>query len=167
MRNFDTACQHTVAGSESFPVFFPVLLEVGRLKVRLRTAWAKTPTLSSGPNWRSRFWRWRLAPMGRKIYLIRGSLWLGQRIRGRETAPVCGAFAIAIGGSRFGADGLVQLGGFEPPTSGSTIRRSNQLSYSCMARGPEPKSEGPQKQDGPGLPARLLRTGWRRARAEL
>ena len=73
--------------------------------------------------------------MGRKIYLIRGSLWLGQRIRGRETAPVCGAFAIAIGGSRFGADGLVQLGGFEPPTSGSTIRRSNQLSYSCMPGG--------------------------------
>ena len=26
---------------------------------------------------------------------------------------------------------LVQLGGFEPPTSGSTDRRSNQLSYSC------------------------------------
>jgi 8-oxo-dGTP pyrophosphatase MutT (NUDIX family) len=33
---------------------------------------------------------------GRKIYLIRGSLWLGRRIRGRETAPVCGAFAVAI-----------------------------------------------------------------------
>ena len=38
---------------------------------------------------------------------------------------------------------LVQLGGLEPPTSGSTIRRSNQLSYSCtkacvfgQARGP-------------------------------
>ena len=27
--------------------------------------------------------------------------------------------------------GMVQLGGFEPPTSGSTNRRSNQLSYSC------------------------------------
>src|SRR3954471_8379591 len=26
---------------------------------------------------------------------------------------------------------VVQLGGLEPPTSGSTIRRSNQLSYSC------------------------------------
>ena len=26
---------------------------------------------------------------------------------------------------------LVQLGGLEPPTSGSTIRRSNQLSYNC------------------------------------
>ena len=26
---------------------------------------------------------------------------------------------------------MVQLGGFEPPTSGSTIRRSNQLSYNC------------------------------------
>ena len=27
--------------------------------------------------------------------------------------------------------GMVQLGGLEPPTSGSTDRRSNQLSYSC------------------------------------
>src|SRR5271163_4419306 len=27
---------------------------------------------------------------------------------------------------------MVQLGGFEPPTSGSTIRRSNQLSYNCI-----------------------------------
>ena len=26
---------------------------------------------------------------------------------------------------------VVQLGGLEPPTSGSTIRRSNQLSYNC------------------------------------
>src|SRR4029078_9083102 len=26
---------------------------------------------------------------------------------------------------------VVQLGGFEPPTSGSTDRRSNHLSYSC------------------------------------
>ena len=28
---------------------------------------------------------------------------------------------------------VVQLGGFEPPTSGSTIRRSNQLSYNCTS----------------------------------
>ena len=27
---------------------------------------------------------------------------------------------------------LVQLGGFEPPTSCSTDRRSNQLSYNCI-----------------------------------
>ena len=30
-----------------------------------------------------------------------------------------------------GLEKVVQLGGLEPPTSGSTIRRSNQLSYNC------------------------------------
>src|SRR6266704_2217320 len=30
---------------------------------------------------------------------------------------------------------MVQLGGFEPPTSGSTDRRSNHLSYSCTDLG--------------------------------
>ena len=29
---------------------------------------------------------------------------------------------------------VVQLGGFEPPTSCSTNRRSNQLSYNCILR---------------------------------
>jgi hypothetical protein len=29
---------------------------------------------------------------------------------------------------------MVQLGGLEPPTSGSTDQRSNQLSYSCTGR---------------------------------
>src|SRR4029077_6204520 len=33
---------------------------------------------------------------------------------------------------------LVQLGGLEPPTSCSTDRRSNQLSYNCILR-PGPK----------------------------
>ena len=28
---------------------------------------------------------------------------------------------------------MVQVGGLEPPTSGSTDRRSNQLSYTCTA----------------------------------
>jgi hypothetical protein len=31
-------------------------------------------------------------------------------------------------------DRLVQLGGLEPPTSWSTAKRSNQLSYSCTFR---------------------------------
>ena len=33
-----------------------------------------------------------------------------------------------------GIEGLVQLGGLEPPTSCSTDRRSNQLSYNCIRR---------------------------------
>src|ERR1700709_466872 len=32
---------------------------------------------------------------------------------------------------------LVQLGGLEPPTSCSTDRRSNQLSYNCILGSPE------------------------------
>ena len=42
---------------------------------------------------------------------------------------------------------VVQLGGLEPPASGSTDRRSNQLSYSCtecengLALRPEPRSQ--------------------------
>lgn len=30
---------------------------------------------------------------------------------------------------------MVQLGGFEPPTSGATNQRSNQLSYNCTRSG--------------------------------
>src|SRR5690242_1399889 len=33
-------------------------------------------------------------------------------------------------------EGMVQVGGLEPPTSGSTDRRSNQLSYTCKALQP-------------------------------
>jgi hypothetical protein len=32
---------------------------------------------------------------------------------------------------------VVQLGGLEPPTSCSTDRRSNQLSYNCILVGPK------------------------------
>ena len=54
---------------------------------------------------------------------------------GYRTAPLgnprggssFGARAMSDGGSRE----VVQQGGFEPPTSGSTDRRSNQLSYCC------------------------------------
>ena len=62
------------------------------------------------------------------------------------------------------ADGdVVQLGGLEPPTFGTTIRRSNQLSYSCTSKpailetaasensrpsGPDPMRPNPQMQAG-------------------
>jgi hypothetical protein len=38
---------------------------------------------------------------------------------------------------------LVQLGGLEPPTSCSTDRRSNQLSYNCILRKRAPKKGVP------------------------
>src|SRR5947209_2038261 len=40
-------------------------------------------------------------------------------------------------GKSFGGMELVQLGGLEPPTSCSTDRRSNQLSYNCILIGPQ------------------------------
>ena len=39
-----------------------------------------------------------------------------------------------VGRSATVASAVVQQGGLEPPTSGSTDRRSNQLSYCCMSR---------------------------------
>ena len=49
----------------------------------------------------------------------------------RESTPECGGFSARLCESELVKNGLVQLGGLEPPTSGSTIRRSNQLSYNC------------------------------------
>src|SRR6266481_1288174 len=39
---------------------------------------------------------------------------------------------------------VVQLGGLEPPTSCSTDRRSNQLSYNCILGSPAPQRGGPR-----------------------
>src|SRR5262245_97612 len=42
---------------------------------------------------------------------------------------------------------LVQLGGLEPPTSWSTAKRSNQLSYSCTRRGSRCNLRAPSRFD--------------------
>ena len=44
---------------------------------------------------------------------------------------------------------MVQLGGLEPPTSWSTARRSNQLSYSCIGS-PQATDWAAAMQAGPG-----------------
>ena len=63
---------------------------------------------------------------------------------------------------------MVQLGGFEPPTSGSTDRRSNHLSYSCTGLGRRLHAPGerletrskPRSWQGPGATiARLVDAG--------
>src|SRR6266853_4944473 len=49
---------------------------------------------------------------------------------------------------------MVQLGGLEPPTSWSTAKRSNQLSYSCTRRKKRAQPHKPKGRDhqgkGPG-----------------
>ena len=70
-----------------------------------------------------------------------------------EMPPKHAIFAAGSVGCEFEEVKLVQLGGLEPPTSGSTIRRSNQLSYNCT-RGAEIRGPHPQMQAGPKLPAR-------------
>ena len=49
---------------------------------------------------------------------------------------------------------MVQLGGFEPPTSCSTDRRSNQLSYNCILCG------GPKKGSANGPETRCNASLW-------
>src|SRR5437870_9700642 len=59
----------------------------------------------------------------------------------RSTATAC-AIARRLRRSKSpGLKSLVQLGGLEPPTSCSTDRRSNQLSYNCILTR-EPPKEG-------------------------
>jgi hypothetical protein len=54
---------------------------------------------------------------------------------------------------------MVQLGGLEPPTSGSTDRRSNQLSYSCTsAAGEAGPARGCFLANAPALQARTVRS---------
>ena len=63
---------------------------------------------------------------------------------------------------------MVQLGGLEPPTSGSTIRRSNQLSYNCTHMAWRPTAKPPAKgaQDRPSMVAQKQKQGLREARRE-
>ena len=101
----------------------------------------KTQTSTSAEKWRLPLQRRRHAPETREFSLFRKSLaFSGESRRGGITAH-CAEYAVQSDGSLIDINGMVQLGGFEPPTSGSTIRRSNQLSYSCM-RGPEGPGAG-------------------------
>ena len=63
---------------------------------------------------------------------------------------------------------LVQLGGLEPPTSWSTAKRSNQLSYSCTRLGSRRNLRAPSCFDKmPTVVARGLPRGARGAGADI
>src|ERR1044071_5639711 len=62
---------------------------------------------------------------------------------------------------------MVQAGGLETPTSGSTDRRSNQLSYACTSgrklggkpvfgKAYNPNAKGPDRRSGPSLHDNLV-----------
>src|SRR5260221_4228839 len=55
--------------------------------------------------------------------------------------------------------GVVQLGGLEPPTSCSTDRRSNQLSYNCILA--KPQKGGPRMGRKLGVTPRFGKAGTR------
>src|SRR5258706_13194982 len=61
-----------------------------------------------------------------------GAAYRGKQGRGHSSATYAH-------GSAWGE--MVQVGGLEPPTSGSTDRRSNQLSYTCTGS-PRPPQKG-------------------------
>src|ERR1700747_831854 len=63
---------------------------------------------------------------------------------------------------------LVQLGGLEPPTSWSTAKRSNQLSYSCTRLGSRRNLRAPSCFDKmPAVVARGVSRGARGAGADI
>ncbi len=120
--------------------------------VRRSNRRTQTPDLHFGPKWRSAIWRWRLAAGWRQNSLISESPPQGQRPGIRPMPPQSASLAPARGGSECYGIGMVQLSGIEPPTSGSTIRRSNQLSYNCTSQ-----NEGRKLWPGPRKSKAVLR----------
>jgi hypothetical protein len=91
------------------------------------------------------FWTWRLVPMWRPVSLFRRLFAWARKTLARETEASCAGLAAAVRGSRFSRDGLVQLGGVEPPTSGSTIRNCSYNINGLSHGQPRNTIELPQK----------------------
>ncbi len=66
-----------------------------------------------------------------------------RRLQIEAAGTVRAGHAAASGEVRSERNSVVQLGGLEPPTSCSTDRRSNQLSYNCIRVGPLSKKAAP------------------------
>ncbi len=146
-RGFQNMARPRGRAVEFFPVFFPVILAA-----ETDSAAGRAVRKNFRPSLRARSGG-RLLEVGG--WRAKGSNFpvssLPIEARRLNMRPVRGEFGVTCGGRKFEGFRLVQLGGFEPPTSGSTIRRSNQLSYSCTLESRETRGAPAQKQDFGGV----------------
>ncbi len=103
--------------------------EIGRVRIRLCPP--RTRTFTKPEMWRSPSEPQRPRGMPSQMSPVLAKRAANGDGRMRAFRPECAGFPERREAMRGCGSALVQLGGFEPPTSGSTIRRSNQLSYSC------------------------------------